>query len=142
MRTVTLRDGRKVQVTDAAYRKALATVDAKRPKPAAGLTKNEVQAAVSQAMARVHRPRVEVLPPQQQDAGMSALAGEVRRLADQQERIAGALQKLTGVMDPTPALRQLERTVKDGADRIISTLREPVSVVRDANGKPVGSKRG
>ncbi len=131
MRTVTLRDGTKVDVPHNVGR-----ADIKR------LAKQLVAQRRPAPKPPVRKAEPEVIPPPRGGADyvsahIQMLSQEVRAL-----RSAVAAMQPAPVPDPTPALRQVVQAVENSADRVIDAFNAPVSVIRDANGRPVGIKRG
>lgn len=139
MRELTLKSGRKVKVSDAMVRRVLQ----ERAPKAAGMTDEQVRKIVTEQMSKARKPaavRTITTTPQPDpyvSAAINELTNEVRRL----QSVVSNL-KTTAAPDISPALRQLGREFLGGVDRIVEAVKAPVSVVRDANGKPIGAKRG
>lgn len=129
MKTVTLRDGTKVQVPNNASpavikRIAREIVSQRRPAP-------------QPRSQRKAEP--EIIPPSssyQRDYAVDALAQEVRALKQ-----AIAAMKPAGAPDPTPAIRELKAEFSSGVDKIVAAVKAPISVVKDASGRPIGAKK-
>jgi hypothetical protein len=130
MKTVTLRDGTKVTVPNNASpatikRLAKELVAQRRPAP-------------KPPAPRKVEP--EIIPPSRnhsRDYAVDALAQEVREL-----RAAVASIRPVAQPDPTPAIRELKAEFASGVDRIVSAVLAPATVVRDSNGRPIGTKKG
>lgn len=129
MRTVTLRDGTKVDVPNNAGR-----ADIKR------LAKQLVAQRRPAPKPPARKPEPEIIPPSRgpaRDYAVDALAQEVREL-----RAAVASIRPVAQPDPTPAIRELKAEFASGVDRIVSAVLAPATVVRDSNGRPIGTKKG
>lgn len=162
MKTVTLRDGTKVQVpanaSPAVIKRIARELVAQRrptPKPAARPEPEIISPSRAQApdyrAAEMHMLRQELAA---QKELTRAVLSTLERIASKDtpdhsphlERMNGTLERIAkpapAPVDPTPALKELKAAVASSADRIIEAFKAPVSVVKDANGRPVGIKRG
>jgi hypothetical protein len=162
MRTVTLRDGTKVDVPNNVGRadikrlaKQLVAQRRPAPKPAPRMPEPEIIPP-----SRMQAPDYRAAEMAMMRQELSALREQNRAVLNTLERIAAKdapdhgehMERMNGTLDrmakapapvdPTPALRELKVAVASSADRIIEAFNAPVKVVRDANGKPVGIQRG
>jgi hypothetical protein len=164
MKTLTLRDGTKVKVPDRATpgdikRIAREVMAQRRPAPAPKrerfsepeiLPPSRMQAPDYRA-AEMHMLRQELSALKDQNRAMLSTleriaAKETPDHGDHLTRMNGTLEKMAkpvpAPVDPTPALKELKAAVATSADRIIEAFNAPVTVVKDASGRPVGIKRG
>lgn len=163
MRTITLRDGTRVDVPNNVGRadiKRLAKqiVSARRPAPVRQQRVSEPEILPPQRMQAPDYRAAEMAMMRQEMAALreqnKAMLATLERIACKEEpdhgphfeRMNSTLDRMAkpapAPVDLAPALKEIKASVLTSAERIIDAFNAPVSVIRDANGRPVGIKRG